>query len=144
MGVGIIFTIILLGICIFFQHSDINCLTDIINGNAAWGANNGLSAYELGLFFTIFVMLQFWNLFNAKAFMTNDSAFKGISWKNTKWFIIIAIVIFVGQVLMTEIPGLQEMFNVAEGGIKAIDWVIIVVATSFVLWIGELIRMIKR
>ena len=144
LGVGIIFTIILLGICIFFQHSDINCLTDILNGNATWGANNGLSAYELGLFFTIFVMLQFWNLFNAKAFMTNDSAFKGISWKNTKWFIIIAVVIFVGQILMTEIPGLQEMFNVAEGGIKAIDWVIIVIATSFVLWIGELIRMIKR
>ena len=144
LGVGIIFTIILLGICIFFQHSDVNCLTDIFNGNAVWGANNGLSAYELGLFFTIFVMLQFWNLFNAKAFMTNDSAFKGISWKNTKWFIIIAIVIFVGQVLMTETPGLQEMFNVAEGGIKAIDWLIIVVATSFVLWIGELIRIIKR
>ena len=76
--------------------------------------------------------------------MTNDSAFKGISWKNTKWFIIIAIVIFVGQVLMTETPGIQEMFNVAEGGIKAIDWLIIVVATSFVLWIGEIIRMIKR
>ena len=144
LGVGVIFTIILLGICIFFQHSDINCLTDILNGNATWGANNGLSAYELGLFFTIFVMLQFWNLFNAKAFMTNDSAFKGISWKNTKWFIIIAVVIFVGQILMTETPGLQEMFNVAEGGIKATDWVIIVVATSFVLWIGELIRMIKR
>ena len=144
LGVGIIFTIILLGICIFFQHSDVNCLTDIFNGNAVWGVNNGLSAYELGLFFTIFVMLQFWNLFNAKAFMTNDSAFKGISWKNTKWFIIIAIVIFVGQVLITETPGLQEMFNVAEGGIKAIDWLIIVVATSFVLWIGEIIRMIKR
>lgn len=144
LGVGIIFTIILLGICIFFQHSDVNCLTDIFNGNAVWGVNNGLSAYELGLFFTIFVMLQFWNLFNAKAFMTNDSAFKGISWKDTKWFIIIAIVIFVGQVLMTETPGLQEMFNVAEGGIKAIDWLIIVVATSFVLWIGEIIRMIKR
>ena len=45
---------------------------------------------------------------------------------------------------MTETPGLQEMFNVAEGGIKAIDWLIIIVATSFVLWIGELIRMIKR
>lgn len=144
LGVGIIFTVILLGICIFFQHSDINCLTDILNGNAAWGANNGLSAYELGLFFTIFVMLQFWNLFNAKAFMTNDSAFKGISWKNTKWFIIIAIVIFVGQVLMTETPGLQEMFNVAEGGIKVIDWLIIVVATSFVLWIGELVRLVRR
>lgn len=144
LGVGIIFTIILLGICIFFQHSYINSLTDILNGNAAWGANNGLSAYELGLFFTIFVMLQFWNLFNAKAFMTNDSAFKGISWKDTKWFIIIAIVIFVGQVLMTETPGLQEMFNVAEGGIKVIDWLIIVVATSFVLWIGELVRLVRK
>ena len=144
LGVGIIFTILLLGICIFFQHSDVKSLTDILNGNAAWGANNGLSAYELGLFFTIFVMLQFWNLFNAKAFMTNDSAFKGISWKNTKWFIIIAVVIFIGQILMTEIPGLQEMFNVAEGGIKVVDWLIIVVATSFVLWIGELVRLVRR
>ena len=144
LGVGILFTIILLGICIFFQHSDVNCLTDIFNGKAVWGVNNGLSAYELGLFFTIFVMLQFWNLFNAKAFMTNASAFKGISWKKTKWFIVIAFVIFIGQVLMTEIPGLQEMFNVAEGGIKVIDWVIIVAATSFVLWIGEIIRFVKR
>ena len=144
LGVGGIFTAVLLGICLFFQHSDVTCLTDIFNGKATWGANNGLSAYELGLFFTIFVMLQFWNLFNAKAFMTNDSAFKGISWKNTKWFIIIAVVIFVGQVLMTEIPGLQEMFNVAEGGVKAIDWLIIVVATSFVLWIGELVRLVRR
>ncbi|MBR1400783.1 MAG: HAD-IC family P-type ATPase [Prevotella sp.] len=144
LGVGGIFTIILLGICIFFQHSDVNCLTDIFNGKATWGENNGLSAYELGLFFTIFVMMQFWNLFNAKAFMTKDSAFKGISWKNTKWFIIIAFVIFVGQILMTEIPGLQEMFNVAEGGIKVFDWLIIVAATSFVLWIGELVRLVRR
>ena len=144
LGVGIVFTIILLGICIFFQHSDINCLTDIYYGKAVWGASNGLSDYELGLFFTIFVMLQFWNLFNAKAFMTNDSAFKGISWKNTKWFIIIASVIFLGQLFITETPGLQKMFNVAEGGIKVLDWVIIVGATSFVLWIGQSIRFVKR
>ena len=144
LGVGGIFTILLLGICIFFQHADINSLTDIFTGNVAWGAYDGLSAYELGLFFTIFVMLQFWNLFNAKAFMTKDSAFKGISWKNTKWFILIALIIFAGQVLMTEMPGLQEMFNVAEGGVKFMDWVIITVATSFVLWIGELVRLFKR
>ena len=144
LGVGGIFTMILLGLCIYFQHTDITCLTDIFDGTAVWGANNGLSAYELGLFFTIFVMLQFWNMFNAKAFMTSDSAFKGISWKDTKWFIIIALVIFVGQVLMTECPGLQEMFNVAEGGVKLVDWVIITVATSFVLWIGELLRLIKK
>ncbi len=144
LGVGGIFTVILLGLCIYFQHTDITCLTDIFDGTAVWGENNGLSAYELGLFFTIFVMLQFWNMFNAKAFMTSDSAFKGISWKDTKWFILIALVIFVGQVLMTECPGLQEMFNVAEGGVKLVDWVIITVATSFVLWIGEIMRLFKK
>ncbi len=149
MGAGIlcvggIFTVILLGLCIYFQHTEINCLTDIFDGTAVWGPNTGFNDYELGLFFTIFVMLQFWNLFNAKAFMTSDSAFKGISWKNTKWFIVIALVIFVGQVLMTECPGLQEMFNVAEGGVKFIDWVIITVATSFVLWIGEALRLLKK
>ena len=144
LGVGGIFTIILLGICVFFQHSDVKSLTDVFNGNAVWGPYNGLSPYELGLFFTIFVMLQFWNMFNAKAFMTSDSAFKGISWKDTKWFIIIATVILVGQILMTEIPGLQEMFNVAEGGVKLMDWVIIIATTSFVLWIGEVVRLLKR
>ncbi len=149
MGAGIlcvggIFTVILLGLCVYFQHTEINCLTDIFDGTAVWGPNTGFNEYELGLFFTIFVMLQFWNLFNAKAFMTSDSAFKGISWKNTKWFIVIALVIFVGQVLMTECPGLQEMFNVAEGGVKFIDWVIITVATSFVLWIGEALRLLKK
>ncbi len=149
MGAGIlcvggIFTAILLGLCIYFQHTEINCLTDIFDGTAVWGSNTGFNEYELGLFFTIFVMLQFWNLFNAKAFMTSDSAFKGISWKNTKWFIVIALVIFVGQVLMTECPGLQEMFNVVEGGVKFIDWVIITVATSFVLWIGEALRLLKK
>ncbi len=144
LGVGGVFTAILLDLCIYFQHTEISSLTDIFDGTAAWGENTGLSPYELGLFFTIFVMLQFWNMFNAKAFMTSDSAFKGLSWKDTKWFIIIALVIFVGQVLMTECPGLQEMFNVAEGGVKPIDWVIITVATSFVLWIGEIVRFLRK
>ncbi len=144
LGVGGIFTVILLGICIFFQHTDITCLTDIFNGNFVWGTGLGLSEYERGLFFTIFVMLQFWNLFNAKAFMTRNSAFKGLNWKNTKLFIIIALVILGGQILMTELPGLQEMFNVAKGGLKLVDWAIIIVATSFVLWIGEIVRLFSK
>ena len=146
LGVGGIFTALLLGICIFFQHTDITAgtLFDVFKGNFKWGAEDGLSAYELGLFFTIFVMLQFWNLFNAKAFMTSESAFKGISWKNTKWFILIAIVILGGQIAMTEAPGLQEMFNVAEGGINPIDWAVIIGCTSFVIWIGEILRLFKK
>ena len=147
LGVGGIFTAILLAICIFFQNTDITyagTLVDVFKGNFTWGTGNGLSAYELGLFFTIFVMLQFWNLFNAKSFMTNESAFKGISWKNTKWFILIAFVILGGQIAMTETPGLQEMFNVAEGGINPIDWLIIIGSTSLVLWIGEIFRIFKK
>lgn len=143
IGVGGIFTILLLGICIFFQHTDITyagTLMDVFKGNFTWGAGDGLSEYELGLFFTIFVMLQFWNLFNAKAFMTSSSAFKGISWKGTKWFILIAVIILGGQIAMTEMPGLQEMFNVAEGGVNPIDWFIIIGSTSLVLWIGEILR----
>ncbi len=138
LGVGLTFTAILLAILLFFQHADVTSLTNI---GFSWGAYNGLTPYELGLFFTIFVMLQFWNLFNAKAFMTDGSAFKGLSWKNTGCFLLISLVIFIGQVLITEIPGVQEMFNVAEGGIKLMDWVVIVVATSFVLWIGETVRL---
>ena len=141
LGVGGIFTILLLALLLFFQHTDITSLMDIFNGSVAWGTNNGLSAYELGLFFTIFVMLQFWNLFNAKAFMTNKSAFKGLSWKDTKLFVMIVFVILIGQIIMTEIPGVQEMFNVAEGGVKVLDWIIIIISTSFVLWIGELCRL---
>lgn len=144
LGVGGLFTILLLGLLLFFQHTDITSLCDIFNGGITWGANNGLSAYELGLFFTIFVMLQFWNLFNAKAFMTNESAFKGLSWKNTKWFILIVLIILAGQIVMTEIPGVQEMFNVAEGGVKVMDWIIIIVTTSFVLWFGELFRVFSK
>ena len=147
LGVGGVFTALLLGICIFFQHTDITyagTFLDVFKGNFTWGAGDGLSEYELGLFFTIFVMLQFWNLFNAKAFMTSESAFKGISWKNTKWFILIAIVILGGQIAMTEAPGLQEMFNVAEGGINPIDWAVIIGCTSFVIWIGEILRLFKK
>ncbi len=144
LGTGIIFTIILLGIYVFFLHADVNTLTDVFCGRILWDKNDGLSEYELGLFFTVFVMLQFWNMFNAKAFMTFDSAFKGLSWKNTKWFIIIALVILFGQILMTQIPGLQKMFNVADGGLKVLDWVIIILGTSFVLWIGEIIRFVKK
>lgn len=144
LAVGGIFTAILLAILFFFQHADVTNLTDVFNGNVHCDAYNGLSPYELGLFFTIFVMLQFWNLFNAKAFMTNDFASKGMSWKNTKWFIVIAGVILFGQIAITEIPGLQVMFNIAEGGVKTVDWVIIIALTSFVLWIGEIIRLFRR
>ncbi len=71
--IGGIFFLVLLAILYYFEHTDITCLTEI--GSVTMGGNTGLSGYELSLFFTIFVFLQFWNMFNARAFETGRSAF---------------------------------------------------------------------
>lgn len=142
LGVGLTFAFICLALLLYFQHNDVTSLTNVFP--LTWGAYNGVSAHELGLFFTIFVMLHFWYMFNAKAHFTRRSAFKGVSWKNTRWFIIITAVIFVVQIMLVEVPGLQEMFNVARGGLGIWNWVIILVLTSFVVWIGEFARPFKK
>ncbi|MBO7596020.1 MAG: cation transporting ATPase C-terminal domain-containing protein, partial [Bacteroidales bacterium] len=98
------------------------------------GAYNGLSDYELSLFFTIFVMLQFWNMFNAKAFMTGKSAFHNL--KNSRGFLLISAVIFIGQILIVEIGG--QMFNVTHLAIN--DWITIILATMPVMIVGEIKR----
>ena len=144
LGVGTLFTAILLGLLFLFLDFEVNSLQDLLSGNVTESAHFHLSGYELSVFFTIFVMLQFWNLFNAKAFMTTTSALKSISWGDTRWFVIIALVIFLGQILIVETPGLQEMFNITKNGLSAMDWLIITLSSSMVLWIGELIRLFKR
>lgn len=136
-GVGVTFAVILLVILYVFESSDVNSLTDI--RHFLMRDRSQLRINELSLFFTIFVSMQFWNMFNIKAFMGgHQSAFKGI--KNCKGFVFIAIVIFVGQILIVNFGG--KMFNVEE--IKLSDWVIILLTTFPVLFIGEVIRMIKR
>ncbi len=119
-GVGGLFTLLLLALLLYMEHS---C---------------GLDAYELSLFFTTFVMLQFWNMFNAKAFMTGRSAFARLT--ECRGFMIIAAVIFVGQILIVELGG--QMFNVTPLSLS--HWLLIVGATSLVLWVGELIRAVSR
>lgn len=142
LGVGLTFAFICLAFLLYFQHNDVANLSDMLH--LSWGEFNGLTPFELGLFFTIFVMLHFWYMFNAKAFMTTDSAFKGLSWSKTRWFIIITAVIFVVQILLVEVPGLQEMFNVAEGGLGFSNWMIIIFGTSMVMWLGELDHLFKK
>lgn len=152
LGVGLTFAFICLAMLLYFQHAVIEmppagsglvgALKTLFGGTL--GAYNGVSPHELGLFFTVFVMLHFWYMFNAKAHFTTSSAFKGISWKNTRWFIIITSVIFFVQIALIEVPGLQEMFNVAKGGLGIWNWIIILVATSLVVWIGEITRPLKK
>lgn len=135
IGVGGIFFLLLLALLYYFEHTDITCLTQV--GHVAMGPNTGLSAYELSLFFTIFVFLQFWNMFNARAFETGRSAFH---FKDCEGFGLIALFILFGQILIVSIGG--EFFNVVP--LKAIDWVIIIGGTSLVLWIGELLRLFRK
>ena len=135
IGVGGIFFIFLLGLLYYFEHTDITSLTEI--GKVAMGENTGLSGYELSLFFTIFVFLQFWNMFNARAFATGRSAFH---FKGCGGFALIALVILVGQILIVEFGG--QFFNVEP--LKFSDWAIIICSTSVVLWIGEILRLFKK
>lgn len=137
LGVGGFFFVLLLVLLYVFEHSNITQLTDLLN--VQLGASDGLTPYELTLFFTIFVMTHFFYLFCARAFETGKSA---LHFKGCKGLLIIAIIILVGQIAMVEIPGLQNFFNVT--GLKFEDWVIIIVASSLVLWIREIWSLLKR
>lgn len=135
IGTGGFFFIILLGILYYFQHTDLTTLTEFMK--LPIGANTGLSAYELSLFFTIFVFLQFWNMFNARAFETRRSA---LHLKGCEWFMIIATLILGGQIMIVELGG--NFFNVVP--LRFSDWLIIIAATSLILWIPELFRQLKK
>lgn len=102
-----------------------------------WYETNGWSLYEQSLFFTIFVMLQFWNMFNVRAYATADSALKV---KGCRGFLFIAQLVFFGQLLIVTLGG--RLFNVAPLSFN--DWLTIIGATSFVLWIGEGWRWLKK
>lgn len=135
VGVGGFFFLVMLGLVYYFDHTDITSLTDIFT--AKMGASNGLSPYELSLFFTIFVFLQFWNMFNARAFETGRSA---LYLKNCRGFVTISIFILIGQIFIVQIGG--NFFNVVP--LKFIDWIIIIGVTSSVLWFGELFRLFSK
>lgn len=135
IGVGGLFFVILLALLLVFEHSDVTSLSQLTSWSL--GADSGLSAYELSLFFTIFVFLQFWNMFNARAFATGRSA---LDLRHCGEFGMIAVMIFIGQILIVQIGG--EFFNVTP--LRFSDWVIIVAGTSTVLWTGELIRIVRH
>jgi Ca2+-transporting ATPase len=141
LGVGLIFVALLFGLIQYFKHANVASLSDFsVKDFAAsffnFGGGGELTPYELSLFFTIFVMLQFWNMFNAKAFMSGKSAFATLS--KCSGFLAIAVVILFGQWLIVTVGG--EMFNVVP--LKLADWGIIIGVTSLVLWIGEIRRLL--
>lgn len=140
--VGFIFVSLMFGIVQYFKHTEVVSLVNdfsfdgYMSNLLNFNMQSGLSTYELTLTFTIFVFLQFWNLFNAKAFRTGATAFRGL-FKNFTGFHISLLVILLGQFLIVTFGG--EMFSVEPLGWR--DWLVCFVGTSPVLIIGEVIRL---
>jgi Ca2+-transporting ATPase len=142
LATGLVFVFFLFGLLQYFKYNDITAFAQIdwsqfanyyLRFDAACG---GLSTYELSLFFTIFVMLQFWNMFNAKAFASGGSAFKSL--KQSRGFVGVGLLIIVGQILIVTFGG--EMFSTTALSVD--DWWQTILATSVVLVVGELARLI--
>ena len=141
LGVGILFVAFLFGLLQYFKHADITSLTQFsLSGYFRSYLDfstpeHELTGYELSLFFTIFVLLQFWNMFNAKAFNTHQSAFARMG-ASIGGFGLVALLILAGQYLIVTFGG--KMFNVVP--LSWTDWGLIFAGTSLVLWFGELAR----
>lgn len=120
-GVGLAFLVLLMGALAYFN----NLL-------------GGMNTHHLTMFFTLFVMLQFWNLFNASVFGTNHSVFKDAN--HAKGMLSVAAIILVGQIIIVTFGG--KVFRTEP--LSVAEWLYIVGGTSFVLWIGEASRAVKR
>lgn len=102
------------------------------------GANAGMDVHELTLFFTTFVMLQWWNLLNAKALGSDHSAFHQLLSDRT--LLLVMLLVLVGQWGIVTFGG--EMFRVTPLSFK--EWGVIILVTSPVLWIGEILRLLRK
>lgn len=142
MGVGGCFFLMLIALLLVFKHNDITSMRQLLDVDwagfiggllsLAFWTTGSVTAYELTLLFTIFVMTHFFYLFNARAFASHRSA---LHFKGCRGLLLISTIIFFGQIAMVETPILQNFFNVVS--LRAEDWAIIIVLSSFVLWIRE-------
>lgn len=147
-GVGGFFFVMLFFFLLVFKHADVQSLTDMVSinyqalfagiGTLSFWTEGNLSEYELTLLFTIFVMTHFFYLFNARAFETHRSA---LHFKGCRGLLYISGIIIVGQIIMVETPVLQQFFNVI--GLSLQDWIIIIIGSSFVLWIREAWHLVR-
>ena len=144
IGTGIAFVLLLFGLLQYFKHVDVTSIAQFdlrlffANFFNFTPVHEGLTRYELTLFFSIFVFLQFWNMFNAKAFGNVQSAFSRLN--TCKGFLWVTLIILAGQILIVSVGG--ALFSVTP--LQPMDWLYIFAATSIVLWIGEIYRLVRR
>ena len=130
--VGLFFIVLLLSMLIYFDNPH------HMEAMFPYIPSGERQAYFLSYFFTVFVLLQFWNLFNAKAFASGTSAFKGLS--KSKGFLAVLLLILIGQFMIVTFGG--EAFQTVP--LCAKDWGIIIGGTSVVLWLGEILRLFGK
>lgn len=118
---GVAFVILMLGLMEYFTNEA-----------------GEISRYDLSRFFTIFVMLQFWNMFNAKRYGSSGSAFREIS--KSRGFVLVGLLIVVGQILIVQFGG--EVFRTEPVSLH--DWIVIILSTSLVLVVGEILALLKK
>ena len=160
VGFGLIFFVVLVGLWQLLHHVDISSVADIVRGDtmrqfvadlgAQGDATDLLTRYELGVFFSIFVVMQFWNMFNAKYFHSNRSLLLDlvdlvrrpavVKESYSLYFVLIALVILLGQVLIVNFAG--DLFGVAP--LPLSDWAWILLLTSPILFIPDIVRLVRR
>ncbi|MCD8297178.1 MAG: cation-translocating P-type ATPase [Prevotella sp.] len=146
LGVGVLFFVITLGFYWLFNHAEVVSIPQMFHVTV--GGESEMTSYEATLLFSIFVWTHFWYMFDARSFETKQSIFK---LKMSQGFWTIVSIIVIGQLFITEIA--YEFFNV-EPMLHTLDWhfnpigtldfVIIVVASSLVLWVRELYQLFKK
>lgn len=160
VGAGLCFFLLLVGLWQLLHHVDISSVRDIVDGAnlsafvdrlfSSEGNAEPLTRYELGVFFSVFVMLQFWNMFNAKYFATRRSLLldivdlvrqpRVVKESYSGYFLAISLVIVLGQVLIVNFA--SDLFGVAPLSVG--DWCWILLLTSPVLLLPDVVRTIRR
>lgn len=134
--VSLIFCTGLLALLYVLEHAEVTCLADLF-ALRRLGPADGLTTRELTIFFNIFVLLQVWNLFNARAFLSGRSAFSGLG--GCPAFTGTAVFILAGQAAIVTLGG--RMFGV--GPLPLSEWGAELAVTSVVLWLPEVFRLMR-
>lgn len=144
-GVGAVFILFLFGLLQYFKNTCVDSMTQFsvvdylrCYFDFNYTAEDVMNVAECTMFFTIFVFLQFWSLFNVKCFDSEEGIFSKFC--DSKVFFASVVVIFIGQILIVQFGG--KMFSVTA--LSLMDWVYIVAGTSVVFWLGALYRLLKK
>ncbi len=129
---GTIFAVLMIGLYYYFVRE--------ANGGRVFvrGINPNINPHEMGIFFSVFVFLQFWNMLNARAFATGKSAFNNM--EDSKVFWAVAAIVFIGQIVLVQF--FSPLFNCAP--LDATTWLYIILGTSPVFFIGQVVARVKN